>query len=153
MGDSITDTIRVIRYLPADYDTERITSMVISDAMEAAHDYYATRVYPTAPAGSMDIHIETLLAAVEVRNQIENLSNAEESNTKAFENRAEKMIKARIDVPTLAATQYNTPVGPGGRDAEGEDAPPSIFKVVPPEHDEYENVYADDPHRPGNLSE
>jgi hypothetical protein len=138
----------VEKYLPNNLPTD-ITSSVIADALEGAHGYYVSRIRPKVPSATseLDVLIEVLLAAVEVRDQITGLSSAEGSRTKGFEDRAEKMIEAQIEDVSGGDDTDPLPVGPSGRGDVGKSHFP-IFDVPRPDSDDYDDLDADDPHRP-----
>lgn len=142
----------VKKYLPA-HPPDSIDDSDIDDALEGVHTYYAARIRPKVPSSDneMDILVETLLAAVEIRDNIPGLDSADGSKTKALENRAEKMIDARVDSSSSGDDSNPLPVGPGGRNAVGKTIH-EIFDIPRPDSDEYDGMTADDPHRPDVIS-
>lgn len=151
---ALTTVERVIKLLPKNYDETVVTSATVYEAIEEAHDTYTTLIAPKTASDSnkMDRLVESLLAAVSVRDEIPGLSDREGSRTGFLLNRAMKLIEGRKEAGASPSVNVNpTPVGPGGREMEGEEQLP-IFKVVHPTDDEYEDLEPDDPHRPGLQS-
>ncbi len=146
---TIATVEQVQRYLPKNLP-DTITSAVIYDALEQAHAYYGRRLSPRAPSADddLDVVIEVLLAAVEVRDEIPGLRDEDGSRTDKMEKRAEKMIQVVLDTIEASGARNPLPVGPDGRDGEGATVRP-IFKVPRPSSDEYAGLDSDDPFRPG----
>ena len=141
-------TTDVDKYLPDNLPTD-ITSAVIYDSILGAEGYVTQKITPKSISAASDFDklIVSLLAAVEVRDQITGLSDAFGSRTKAMEDRAEKMIQTRIDEPSGFDDQNPLPVGAGGRAGEGATVHP-IFDVPRPKQDNYADLDDDDQIRP-----
>jgi hypothetical protein len=152
MGDSVTTVEKVSRYLPDNLPTD-VNSAAISEAMEMVHGYVVTKLRPASPSASneLDVLIETLLSAVEVRDTIPGLSDAFGSRTKAIHERAEGLLEDRIDEQAGGDDFNPLPIGAGGRAGESKDVHP-IFPLPRPDSDPNDDVEVEDQVRPGNLS-
>jgi hypothetical protein len=147
MSAIISET-EVKRYLPENLPTN-IDTTAIDAAIDGAQAYLQSRLSPEQvdSGGDLDKLIVTLLAAVEIRDQITGLSDAFGSRTKGMQDRAEKMILARIAERAGGDDRNPLPVGAGGREAEGKKEYP-IFGIPRPRHDENAGRSPDDQTRP-----